>query len=322
VNSKPFLTIQNKRTIFALCLLLPFMLGFIFMFFIPFCQSVYYTFHNITITDSGTVFTSVGWSNYKRLLFTDVTFRQDLVQSISNMLITIPMGIVYSLFMAVLLNKPFKGRSIAKIIFFLPVVITSGIILALEMNDLILQTTQVAVAASTTESITVYAPGAFDIKSLLYNMNLSTNIINYMISVVDKMYQIIISSGVQMILLLAAIQSIPKSLYEAAAMEGSNEWENFWKITFPMISPYIILCAVYSIVDNFTSPMNTVMQYIMDIAYQKLDYGFAAAMAWIYFLIIGIMLAVTVGLFAISRKASNYERGDAVDKRSKKRSNN
>jgi len=314
------LSLAKKRSIFGLCLLIPFILGFVLFFLFPFIESLRYSFSEISMSAGagGTEIKNAGLSNYIRLFNSDVKFRELLFQNLNDMFIKVPMIVVYSIFIAVMLNKPFKGRDIARTVFFLPVLTTAGIVLQLEINDLLLMSMQGTNAANVSESVSIYSEGIFDIKSLLMNMNIDYRILNYLSSVVDKLYDIIISSGVQVVLLLAAIQSIPKSLYEASAIEGSNAWEDFWKITVPIIGPYIILCVVYSIIDSFTSASNVALQHILEVAYRQLDYGFASAMAWIYFAVIAVILAVILIVFTGSRLVFSYERSENDIGRKKK----
>ena len=103
-----------------------------------------------------------------------------------------------------------------------------------------------------------------------------------------------------MLIFLAGLQSISPSIYESAYMEGASSWETFWKITFPMISPMILVNTIYTVIDSFTSSSNTVMSYISSV-YNGSNGGNtvrATAMSWIYFLVIIAILAVVAGLLS------------------------
>lgn len=312
LKRKKGLTMAQKRSVFGLCLLIPFLFGVIFTFLLPFLQSLRFSFSEITpATAGGETYQNVGFSHYFRLFNSDVQFRTLLMQNLTDMLIKVPMIIFYSLFIAVLLNKPFHGRNIAKVIFFLPVITTAGVVLSIELSDLMMTSTQQALSGGASESIGVYSGGTFDLEALLMSLNIDYRILNYLTSVISKLYEIIISSGVQITLFLAALQSIPRYLYEASSIEGATAWEDFWKITLPMISPYVLLCAVYSIIDSFTGASNVALQYIMDMAYKELEYGFASAMAWVYFLAIAAILGFLALLIVIFRLLLSQDRRNA-----------
>lgn len=112
------------------------------------------------------------------------------------------------------------------------------------------------------------------------------------------------NSGIQIFIFLAGLNSISPTLYEAAQIESATAWESFWKITFPMILPMILVNAVYSIIDSFTSINNKVMTYVYDMAFTNREFGLSSAMCWLYFLCLGIL----VGLVAlvISRRIHYY----------------
>jgi ABC-type sugar transport system permease subunit len=110
-------------------------------------------------------------------------------------------------------------------------------------------------------------------------------------------------TGVQILLFLAGLQGISPSLYESARCDGATEWENFWKITLPMISPVILLNLIYTLVDSFTDINNRMMTYIKDTAFIKIQMGYASAMGWIYFLFIFVLLIL---VFVLTRRLVFY----------------
>ena len=133
---------------------------------------------------------------------------------------------------------------------------------------------------------------------LLEYTNLPLTIVSYLSEAVLGIYDIVIASGVQILIFLAGLQGISPSLYEASNMEGATGWENFWKITFPMISPLILVNAIYTIIDSFTSANNELMTEIKTTIFSQLKYGYGSAMAWIYFLLIAVIILVVGGLIA------------------------
>src|SRR5690606_28362942 len=185
-----------------------------------------------------------------------------------------------------------RGRAVARAIFFLPVILTSGIILAVENNDLLLGIMSGAIQPDTAAG----AVRALELRTLLLETRLHPRFVGYIIDAVDRLYEIVKASGVQILIFLAGLQTISPSLYEASTMEGATGWENFWKITFPMISPLILVNTVYTVINTFTSPDNQMMQTIQSTIFSKSQFGFGSAMAWIYFVSIAIILAVMSGI--------------------------
>ena len=120
---------------------------------------------------------------------------------------------------------------------------------------------------------------------------------------VDKVFEIVTCSGIQIFIFLAAINAVPPSLYEAAYVEGANGWEKFWKITFPMVTPMILVNVVYSIVDTFMSENNRVMEYVYDLSFQYFNFGLSSAICWIYFAALAVILAV---VFRVISKRTFY----------------
>ena len=97
-----------------------------------------------------------------------------------------------------------------------------------------------------------------------------------------------------MLIFLAGLQSISPAIYEACQIEGATGWETFWKVTFPMISPMILVNAVYSIIDSFTRSQNPAMKFISNTYVMEPER--ATAMSWIYFILVALVLAVVAGI--------------------------
>jgi len=127
----------------------------------------------------------------------------------------------------------------------------------------------------------------------------------YIFRIINQIYDIAMASGIQIIIFLSALQTIPLSMFEAAKIEGATSWECFWKITFPMVSPLILVNVVYSVVDYFIRTDNRVMEKIRVTLMQRMEYGFSTAMAWVYFLAVIVIIGIAMSL--ISKKVYYYE---------------
>lgn len=291
---------KKKKIIFAYVLLIPFSLGFILFFLQPLVLSFIYSLNNTAMKEAGANFKFVGLEYYKNAILVDLNFRNNLISGMQNLAVNVPIIVIFSLFIASLLNKKFAGRDFTRVVLFLPVIITTGVLLSVESTDYLIglgsQSVQAAGGGAGSNS-SVYSVNFYDLKNLLLSIRLPSQIMNYLLLIIDRFYSILISSGVQITILLAALQSIPPSLYEASSIEGATGWEDFWKITLPMTSSYVFVCALYTIIDTFTNPTNEVIKYIRSIAFDTLNYGLSSAMAWIYFGIIGIILLIVFALF-------------------------
>ena len=142
---------------------------------------------------------------------------------------------------------------------------------------------------------------SYGLTDLLIQMGLSETVVSYFSYISSNLYDLMWRTGIQMIIFLAALQSISPALYEASAIEGASSWENFWMITVPMISPMILVNVVYTIIDTFTDSANAVMDQITSV-FQNQQYARSAAMSWVYFLIIGVILGIVLLISARGNK--------------------
>jgi ABC-type sugar transport system permease subunit len=271
---------------------LPFVLGVIFFFARPLAESLVFTFSGVEIGVTGYETAFAGFTNLKVVLQEDANFTTNLVSGILQLLWQVPVILVLSLFFAILLNRKFRGRTLLRAIFFLPVIIASGVIIFIIRSD---------VVAGSAMSGDVVSGGVVSQSTVLGDMLIAAGLgeqaVNLITSISDNLFAMVWKTGFQMILFLAGLQSVPTALYEASSIEGATAWENFWKITFPMLSPILYMCMIYTIVDFFTDSNNRVMQQVLG-SINQLKLGWAAAMAWSYFLLIALILAIVTFFYA------------------------
>jgi ABC-type sugar transport systems, permease components len=285
------LTYEQRRSWAGRLFILPWLLGFLLFFAKPLLQSVYYTFCEIKLGNKGYEIVFKGLVNYIFVFTQDPDFfRLLLPETLKNLVYEIPIIAIFSLFIAALLNQKFRGRGFVRAIFFLPVIITSGIIIHILKQDIF------ASSVMQSNSQAVYMFKSSGLQDLLLQNGLDYKIVNYFTEVINRIFDLTWKSGVQILLFLAGLQTIPGALYEAADVEGSTAWESFWKITFPMVSPYIVMNIIYTIIDTFTDYGNTVMQTIYDTAIMQVRYAYSCTLSWIFlvcvFTIIGIVNAL------------------------------
>ncbi|SEN81460.1 carbohydrate ABC transporter permease [Paenibacillus sp. OK076] len=281
-------TYAQQKAAWGVIYVLPWLIGFVLFFFVPLLASLRYSLSSIQANAQGISIQFTGLANYIQALTVNTSFNRALIESITDVLVNVPLIVIFSLFLAVILNQKFPGRAIARSIFFLPVILASGVIMALESTSLIEAVNQSSTGGS--------ALGTFEIENLMLDAGLSEWVVMYLSGAVDRIYQIVSQSGVQILIFLAGIQTISPQLYEASKMEGATGYEAFWKITFPMVSPLIFVNVIYTIVDSFAN--NAMTTLIRDTGFVKFDFGLSSAMAWVYFVAIAVILIVVSLIFS------------------------
>ena len=294
------MTIRTRRAITGYLFILPFILGFLVFMVRPLINSLYMSF--CEVNPNGLTMEFRGMANYKYALTADPEFNRLLTEEISRMIINTLATLVLSFVVAVILNGKFKGRTLARAIFFLPVIFSAGVLLGLDSNMLGVEaqnTLMSGISDAVAESSGVNLTDT--LKNMLQASGIGTRAFQVVFDIIDSVYDIVIASGIQIIVFLSGMQNIPASLYEAAHVEGCSGWESFWKITFPMVSPLLLVNAIYTIIDFFTKSNNRVMEKISEVMYANYKFGVASAMSWVYFgvsiLMIGAAsLIITMGV--------------------------
>lgn len=284
-------TLERRRAFTGYTFILPWLIGLLMFFIVPICTSFSYALSHVSIVRGGVDIRFAGLLYFKNALFSDEKFLPYLAESLKNLCVEVPIIIIYSLFIAVMLNAKFKGRGVMRSIFFLPLMLSSSVLLSI-INDQ-------SYSGSVSDTSSVFMVSSFSMSDILVQAGLPDKVVGYLTMVIDSIFNMTWQSGVQIILFLAALQSVPPALKEAADVEGATAWEYFWKIIIPMISPMILVNIVFTIIDNFTSYTNGVISYITSEA-GNLHYSFSSAMTWIYFALISLILLIVVGL--VSKK--------------------
>jgi ABC-type sugar transport system permease subunit len=280
---------------------LPFLIGFAFVYLPIIRDSFWLAFNKMTIvTGGGYELDFVGFENFQYALFSDAGFVQTLIGGLGRLAFEVPAILLFSLFMAVLLNQKMMGRAAFRAIFFLPVVLSTGIMETIEAGNILgIEMGGGGIDDGSGSSASAEIVSAMDIEMLFSNMKVGQELVGYVTDIINNIYAIVNRSGVQMLIFLAGLQSISPAIYEACRIDGATGWETFWKITFPMISPMILVNAVYTIIDAFTTESNTVMSYISSAASKTDGEVVSTAMAWIYFLIVVVILAAVAGIMSM-----------------------
>lgn len=292
--------LQKRKAISGYLFILPFIIGFLTFMVKPFFQSLYMSFCEVDVSAGGFENNFAGLANYMRAFTVDTEFTRLLVEEISRMCINSVAIMVFSFFVALILNQKFKGRAFVRAVFFLPVILSSGVILGVEYNNALLSSIQDAIQETAT------GPSITDaIKSILITSGFGTRAFETVFEVVDGIYDVAIASGIQIIIFLSGLQTISSNMYEAAEIEGCTAWESLWKITFPMISSLFLVNWIYTIIDFCMRSDNQVMEKISDEMIVQINYGFSSAMSWTYFLVVIVIIGISS--LIISKGVYYYE---------------
>ena len=282
--------------------ILPFLIGFVLIYLPVVFDSIKYSFHEIKIlVGGGYELKWVGWKNYSDAILVDTSFVTTLVAGLKQLILDIPSIVLFSLFVAIILNQKIAGRAAFRAIFFIPVILTTGLIADIDagntMNDYMSNAEGID-DGSGEESQATEIVSVMDVENLFRGMMIGTEIVEYVVQMVINLFNIVNRCGVQMLIFLSGLQSISPAIYESCSIDGASGWETFWKITLPMVSPMILVNTVYTIIDAFTSSDNKVMAYISTVYEQANGNVLSSAMSWMYFLIVILIIAAVAGILS------------------------
>ncbi|MCR5599996.1 MAG: sugar ABC transporter permease [Ruminococcus sp.] len=298
-EKKRKMSYERRKSLYGYGFIGLWLVGTVLFFLIPLGKSLWYSFSDVSV-DPGALHTKfTGVDNYLNAITEDPYYLEYLGDVLLETLWKTPLIIIFSLFIAVILNQKFRGRTMARAVFFLPVIIATGPVFRIISGDMDSTGNSGAEQFSTMFSTDLVG----ELMQFLGIYGLSDRMSNIITAVADNIFGIVWSSGIQILLFLAALQNIPSSAREAAQMEGATAWEYFWKITFPYVSPFILANLIFTVIDSFTNPMNMVMNRIVDMKDQW-EFGSASAMAWIYF---AVVLAAVGLITLIVNKFIYYE---------------
>ena len=290
---------STRRAILGYAFVSIWVIGFAIFTFYPFLQSIIFSFSKVTFPD-GIELTFIKFDNFKDIFITTEGFQflENIKDFVIQLLIQVPIIIVFSILIALLLNQNIKCRGLFRMIFFLPVIIASGPVI----SEL---TSQGAAGTSFIEE--------YGVITLLQDF--PEWIATPLTALFEEIIIVFWFSGVQIIIFLSGLQKIDKSVYEASSIDGASPWNAFWKITLPSLKGMIMLNAIYTIVTLSTFADNEVIKSITS-QMNNINYGFASAMAWVYLLVVLLALGIVLVLFKDKEAPKKVVTSNA--KRSKK----
>ncbi len=289
------LSYERKKSYYGYLFISIWAIGFIVFFLLPFITSIRYSLAEVTIEQGYVGLKSCGLDNYINLFVKNPEFLPAFTDTITSVAAKSPLIIVFSLFIAVVLNQNFKGRTFFRAVFFLPVIIAGGIAIEIINGNYFL-----SLISSGSRSDALFESQS--ISQMLANAGIPQTAVDYIIKTVGEIFALLWNSGIQILIFIAGLQSIPTTLYEVANVEGSNGWTTFWKITVPMLAPMLVVNVFYTVVDNMISYSNQMFKLI-DVYTNQLKFDEVAAMSIINFIVIFV---VVILIYAIGNKCVYY----------------
>lgn len=291
LKTNTFFSLRNKESLKGYIFLIPLIIGLVTFFIIPVVKSFLFSIGDVTSGKDGYSIAITGFSAYKDALTVHTSYRQTVTSAIIDVALSTPLVILFSFFMASVLNQEFIGKTFFRVVLFLPVILIVMNSYNNTLESSMMTSDYNSAVGATTTSFTK------QFSDWMISAGMGEDIVGTITGLVDKIYEVIDLSSIQILIMLVGMQSISPSLYEAAMVEGATAWEKFWKITFPMISPLVFTCIIYTIIDSFTANDNKVMELMSTTAFTDLKFSLASAMGWLYFLLIGIFLVIIQRLF-------------------------
>lgn len=289
MKKKKYRSIEQLKSRYGYGFTSMWIIGFILFFAYPVFQSVWYSFCSVSISVDGVAAKFAGIENYKYILNGHPEYTNWLTADLSTVLYSLPIILLLSLVLALLLNQKFRGRLFFRALYFVPVIIASGVVIKLMFKTTSNELTQAGVTAALTDSM-------FSIEDVIGWLNMPDKVAQVIKDIINNIFDLLWSCGIQTVLFISGLQSIPRTLYEASKVEGATKWEEFWFITFPSLGNVTLLVAVYTMVDIFTNERNTLIEK----TYAMINNGIydeTSAMLWIYFLTAGAIMGLILFLY-------------------------
>lgn len=289
-----YLNRKARKNIAGLLFVMPWFIGAVWFFIIPVIQSFVFSITKLEISEK-VRYHYVGFYNYKYALTQDADFVKVIGGNLGSMLMNVTLVMIFSIFIAIILNQKFKGRLLARTIFFLPVIIASGVVINIIRGDIYAQTNIQSQIQGIQFQVEV-------LQNILHSFKLDASTTQRIMNIINSLFEISWRCGIQILIFMAGLQTIPPQIREAANIEGATGWEYFWKITLPILSPIIQINLIFTIVDSFTDYSNPMIQRIYKLT-SELDFSYSSTLTWIYF---GIIFAIVGAVFAVVNRKTFY----------------
>lgn len=281
--------IEELKARYGLMFILPWIIGLIMFFFYPLVQSIIYSFSDVVVSPGNVQTTWVGLKHYNEILNVDKDYTTQLTAALTSILYSLPIILVLSLILAMMLNQKFCGRIFFRSLYFLPVIIATGqvikIVFSMSDNSL----SEMGVSGG-------MAAGMISVEDITGMLDIGDDIAKFITTTINDIFNLIWSCGIQIVLYLSGLQSIPATLYEASRVEGATKWEEFWFITFPMLSRITLLVGVFTMVELFIDEKLALIERVYGSMLAS-EYDKPSAMIWLYFGIICVVMGLIILLY-------------------------
>lgn len=300
MKRKRNLGIEVLKRRYGIAFVSPWIFGIIVFVLKPLLTSMIHSVSIVTMGEDGLKMTFAGLKHYKYLLFEDPWYVDFLTTSLTGIFTSLPIIVALSLIFAIILNQDFSGRMIMRTVFFLPVIFASDVVMSVMSGD----TTGASLTATLNDmgNSSVIYNDAIDFSAILARLNLPTELNNLLENYLHETFNLIWNCGVQTLLFIAGLQTIPKQLYEVGKVEGATAWESFWYITIPMLSNVLMLVIFYTMIELFITN-GTLVRRALGQMQAETVYDETAAQLWIYFLLVAVIMALVFLVYKlITRK--------------------
>ena len=284
---------HQRNTREAYIFITPLIIGTAVFFLFPLCFSIFISLGEYELKQGGNMYTFFGLKNYTYAFLLDKDFTPNFLAVVKDSFLNIPLVVVFSLIIAILLNKKFRGKGFFRTLFFLPFLLGTGYVmrqlLGMDVGqDAMNMARGIILPAEVQQYLGSFISGLAD-------------------GFLSRITMVFWKSGVPIILFLSGLQSINKSLYESASVDGATEWEMMWKITIPMISQVTLLVTVYTVIESFSDPSNPMVDFFYNLAFKEQRFSYSAALSWIYF----VFILLLVGLIFFAARFVTYSERDS-----------
>lgn len=284
-NGKTGIGFKKRNGLYGLIFISPWIIGFLLFFLKPLAQSLIFTFSDVTTDTGGFKTTFVGFENYRYVLFESAKYVDNVFESFTGFLTQVPVIFILSLIVAVVLNGKFVGRTFFRSLFFIPAIISTGVVMSYISGDAVME----GMRSASGNDGSAYAVGLIDFAAVFNGLNLPEAFGNFILECINDIFNLIWSCGIQIVLFVSGLQSIPEQLYEVSKVEGASKWEEFWYVTVPMLRFSMILVLVFTAVEFCASDSNKAMKQAYTLLVEQQTYDESAAMMWLFFAVIGLV---------------------------------
>lgn len=289
MKQKKYRSIENIKSGYGRRFVLLWEIGIVFFVLIPIIQSISYSFASIDVGDKGLILNFAGFKNYIYIFKKDPYFINYLMEAMGEILYSLPSIIVISMIIGIILNGKFRGRLFFRSMYFLPVIIATGGVLEWIMLCTNPSLSDAGVSSSGMTNM-------IDVGEVMAVLGLSGPLVDFFQTAISQIFNLVWASGIQIVLVISGLQSIPDLLYEVSKVEGASKWEEFWFITFPMLSRITVLIIVFTMVELVTKKTNSIMSYVYTLM-STLNYDESSAMLWVYLVFSSTFMGLIVLLF-------------------------